>query len=530
MKKIYKQLLIISVILSVTGFSSCVNLEEDARSQITTENFYKTDNDAIAAVQSIYSDLTHNTSGDHASIYNRQLVLAVGMLTDDHIAGVGATNPDVRSLCALTASATNTRFYELWRQHYEAINRANSAISRIPGITGGDAALKTRLVLEARFLRGLLYYNLVRLWGEVPLVTQETTTLQNLQLAKSPVDAVYKQIIDDFTAAADGLPLSYTGADGFRATKGAARAFLINVYVTRRDYNKALEQYNIISTTPYSYGLFPSYADNFVTSKENTVEHIFDANFIADGSAAMSGKGNVNILSMISTWIYGYETGQGTGYGADQPLVTLRGKFKASDTRTKITFKDSVFSSAAKVKKMYYPHFYKYWDPTAAANLANNGVNAPIIRYSEVLLFAAEAKNELSGPGDPNDASSAYALFNKVYKRARPTSSGLTTGLTKEQFRDSIFNERQLEFVYEQIRFFDLIRINGSGSALLVKALQALPTIAAQQAAAGIPGVSATNEWVVAKSKNVSEKFLLLPIPATELLNNKKLVQNDAWK
>lgn len=530
MKKIYKISLVLGLVFNAIGLSSCVDLNEDARTQITTENFYKTDNDAIASVQSVYSDLTHNTSGDHASIYNRQLVLAVGMLTDDHIAGVGATNPDVRSLCALTASATNTRFYELWRQHYEAINRANTSIARIPGISGGDATLKTRLVLEARFLRGLLYFNLVRLWGEVPLVTDETTTLQNLQIAKSPVEDVYKQIISDFTAAAEGLPVSYTGANGFRATSGAARAFLINVYVTRREYAKALAQYDIISASPYAYNLFSSFADNFATVKENTVEHIFDANFIADGSAAMTGKGNVNILSMISAWIYGFDTGQGSGYGADQPLVTLRGKFKANDTRTKTTFRDSVFATSAKAKKTYYPHFYKYWDPAAATNLANNGVNVPIIRYAEVLLFAAEAKNELYGPGDPNDVTSAYALFNRVYKRARPTSSGLTTGLDKAAFRDSIFNERQLEFVYEQIRFFDLIRVNGSGSALLVKALKALPTIATEQAAAGIPGVSATNEWVVAKSTNVSEKFLLLPIPATELLNNKKLAQNDAWK
>jgi starch-binding outer membrane protein, SusD/RagB family len=530
MKKIFKKLIVAGVLTSFITVYSCVDLNEDSRSQISTENFYKTQDDAIAAVQSVYSDLTHNTSGDHASIYNRLLVLAVGMLTDDHIAGTGATNADVRSLCALTASSTNTRFYELWRQHYEAINRANAAIDRIPGIAQADAAVKNRLVLEARFLRGLLYFNLVRLWGDVPLVTKETTSLQDVEVAKSPKEEVYKQVIADFSAAAAGLPVKYTGADGFRATSGAARAFLINVYVTRREYDKAVAQYDTISKAPYNYDLFANYADNFVTSKENTVEHIFDANFIADGSAALSGKGNVNILSLISAPAFGFEKGQGVGNSADEPIVTLRGKFKANDVRAKTTFNDSTFSSSAKTAKVYYPHFYKYWDPAAAANLANNGVNAPIIRYAEVLLFAAEAKNELYGPGDPNDPNSAYALFNRVYNRARPTSSGLTSGLSKEDFRTAIFDERQLEFVYEQIRFFDLIRVNGSGSALLVKTLQALPSIAAQQAAAGIPGVSATNEWVVAKAKNVSEKFLVLPIPATELLNNKKLEQNDAWK
>jgi len=517
MKNIFKNLILAGLTTSFLILISCEDLEEDARSQISTESFYKTEADAVSAVQSIYSDLTHNTSGDHATIYNRLLVLATGILSDDHIPGKGATNPDVRSIGALTTSATSTRYYELWRQHYEAINRANVAIDRIPAITDGNPLVLKRLELEAKFLRGLLYYNLVRLWGDVPLVLHETKSLDNINPSRSAKNLVYTQIISDFTEAAAGLPKKYTGVDAFRATSGAANAFLLSVSVTTHDWARAVNQYNVIQSGGYGYDLFPDFKDNFVVSKENTVEHIFDANYIADGTAQLNGKGNTNILSVISAPYTGFAAGQGVGYEADAPLITLRGKFKANDTRTKVTFNDSMRVSITSTNKFYFPHFYKYWDPAAAANLGNNGVNAPIIRYAEVLLFYAEAQNELG------NTSEAYDAFNKVYKRARPTSTGLTTGLTKDQFRDSLFLERQLEFVYEQIRWFDLIRINGSGSAILVPTLKALPDLATSE------GLDPNDEWVKAKSKNVSEKFLLLPIPASELQVNPNLTQNPGW-
>jgi starch-binding outer membrane protein, SusD/RagB family len=250
MKKIIYSLLITTLV--TTGFTSCVDLQEDVRSNISTGNFYSNQSEAVSAVQSVYNDLSHNTSGDHASIYNRQLVLCVGMMTDDNIPGPRATNPDVRSIAALTQTATNTRVYELWRQHYEAINRANAAIDRIPLITNGDTAVLHRLVLEAKFLRGLYYYNLVRLWGDVPLLIHETTSLDGLKVSRTPKDEVYAQIIKDFTDAAN-LPKRYTGVDAFRATSGAAHAFLLSVAVTRRNYTEAINQYTLIQNGGYGY-------------------------------------------------------------------------------------------------------------------------------------------------------------------------------------------------------------------------------------------------------------------------------------
>jgi len=509
MKKILYTIVLLGLITT-----SCVKLEEDPRSQISTGNFYQTQSDAVAAVQSIYNDLTHNTSGDHASIYNRLLVLATGMMTDDNIPGPRATNPDVRSIAALTQTSTNTRYYELWRQHYEAINRANTAIDRLPLIQSGDTAVINRLVLEAKFLRGLLYYNLVRLWGDVPLIIHETTSLDNLQIARTPASDVYAQISNDLTEAIR-LPKKYAGADAFRATGGAARSLLLSISVTRRQWNDAILQYNTIINGGYGYGLEANYADVFSSTKKFTREHIFDANYIADGSGTLNGKGNTNILSYISAPINGFNPGDGAGGDADAPIVTLRPLFRKNDKRAQTTFNDSIISIVnGKSIKTYSPHFYKYWDATAAKNPANNGINAPIIRFAEVVLFYAEAQNELNGPN-----AEAYAAIDTV--RGRAGLPKLTQGLTKDQFRDSLFLERKLEFVYEQIRWFDLIRINGSGKPLLISALKSLIDPA--------KGGSTSDTWTVAKANNVSEKFYLLPIPASEIIANTKLTQNPNW-
>jgi starch-binding outer membrane protein, SusD/RagB family len=509
--KIYTSLL--TTILFSTLFTSCVDLNEDVRSRISSDQFYKTQSDATAAVQSIYADLTHNTSGDHASIYNRLLVLSVGMMTDENIPGPRATNPDVRSIAALTQTSTNTRYYELWRQHYEAINRANVAIDKLPSIKDGDTLVTQRLILEAKFLRGLLYYNLVRLWGDVPLVLHPTESLSNLNVARTSKAVVYAQVISDFTAATS-LPKKYTGADAFRATSGAARAFLLSVAVTQRNWAEAIKQYNAIQTGGYGYDLFANYGDNFVTGKKNTVEHIFDGWCNADG-ATQNGTGNNNILSSISAPVSKYAAGQGVGGDADAPIITLRQLFKANDARTKVTFQDSILATGSTTKKIYSPHFYKYWDPSASSTLLQNGVNIPIIRYAEVLLFYAEAQNEANA--GPN--TEAYNAINKVRNRAGLPN--LTAGLSQDQFRDSIFFEKHLEFVYEQVRWFDLIRVNGSGKAKLVSTLQALKDPA--------KGGNSTDSWTVAKANNVSDKFLLLPVPASELIANPSLTQNPGW-
>ncbi len=157
-------------------------------------------------------------------MYNRLFHLAFEIMTDDAIAGLRVTNADVRTTPSWRIPPP-TIADELWRESYVAINRANIAIARIPGIEM-DATLRTRLVNEAKFLRGLTYFNIVRLWGDVPLILEENASLgsEAIQVARTSKDDVYKQIIQDLTDA-EALPNAFTGADAGRATGGQRNPF-----------------------------------------------------------------------------------------------------------------------------------------------------------------------------------------------------------------------------------------------------------------------------------------------------------------
>src|SRR5690349_20344171 len=161
-------------------------------------------------------------------------------MTDDITAGPGSPNPDVRSLAILAHSATFLRGKEIWMQHYSAINKANVALEKIPAIEMKED-LKNRLLAEARFLRALYYFNLVRLYGDVPLLLTDQTVLpiDQLQVERTPKDQVYAQIVEDLIQSADLFKVGAAGEVG-RATEGAAKALLSKVYLTHRDWSNAV--------------------------------------------------------------------------------------------------------------------------------------------------------------------------------------------------------------------------------------------------------------------------------------------------
>lgn len=471
-----------------TVFTACVSLDEEPLSNISSAQFYKTPADANSAVASIYYSLSHNTSGDHASIYNRLLTLAVGMSSDDHIPGPRATNPDVRSLAVLTQSESNDRYSQLWKQHYDGINRANVAIDRIPAIEG-DTLTTNRLVREAKFLRALYYYNLVRLWGDVPLVLHETTSLKDLNVSRASSTDVYAQIESDLKEA-EKLPKSYTGANVFRATSGAAKALQLSTLITRQKWSEAITKYNEIQNGGFGYDLFANYYDVFNPNTKNGKEHIFSVQFIADGAGNFTGTGNTNIRGFIAA------PTAVQGNAADAPHPSLLAAFdKKNDTRYGVSFYDSIVSPFDGQLKKFTPHFKKYLDPSSGRNFLNSAVNVAVIRYAEVVLFYAEALNETKATPD----ASTYAAINRVRNRAG--LANLTEGLTKDQFRDSVYLERRREFVYEDIRWFDLIRTERLVSELKKHT----------------------------DKVNVSEKHYLLPIPARERSLNPNLTQNTGW-
>ena len=462
---------------------SCKKLDENPVSVITQEQSYKTQADAVAGVTAVYSELTYD--GSEQPMYGRHMNFLADMTTDDLAAGASAINPYVRALSAVTYDASNDRMQVAWRQFYVGFNRANVAIDKIPAISF-DETTRSRLVNEAKFLRALFYFNLVRLWGSVPLVLHNAVSvdINSLKTNQSSADDVYKQIIADLTDA-ENLPANYSGSDIGRATSGAAKSLLVKVYLTRKDWANTINKAKEVINGSYGYALFDNYADVFNKSAKNGKEHIFSAQFEANG-----GIGNSSTLMGAS--FTGFAGKVPADVPADNQVYNL---FGANDIRRSVTFYKSLINPATGIRTSFPANYFrKYVDTTVLSTPAQSSINFPVLRYADVLLMYAEAVNETSGP-----TTDAYNAINQVRNRAK--TGNLTTGLSQSAFRDSLYLERRKEFVQEAQRWFDLARTG--------RLVEAVSKVAAKTA--------------------VSNRNYLFPIPQSEISLNSNLKQNSGY-
>jgi hypothetical protein len=490
MKKI-----ILTLILSAGLFVSCTELEVAPTSFVTKENFFITQDDAIASVTSVYASLSLDPG--EQSLFGRNLYFLTDMASDYAAAGVSATNPQVRALSSLTHDATSDRVQVAWRQIYAGINRANVAIDNIPKTAATDV-IKTRLINEAKFIRALLYFQAVRLWGGVPIVLHEPTSIQveSLKSNRATVDQVYTQIISDLTDA-EALPSTYTGTNVGRATSGAAKAILAKVYLTKKDWPNAILKAKEVINGGFGYALFENFADIFDKTKKNGKEHIFSVQF-EPNQAGNGSSGNV------------FQGTSFTGFTATEPadiisdVALFYDIYATGDTRRDASYvKQLVNPATGALYTFPKPLFKKYLDLNNLATPSNVAINFPIIRYADILLSLAEAINEKDGA-----TLEAHELVNQVRRRAfgKPISTPNVTvdlvGLTTVQLREAIREERKKEFVQEGQRWFDLVRW----------------------------GTLVTEVKKVTAKNSVSERNNLYPIPQSERnIDPIGLPQNDGY-
>ncbi|SHH06197.1 RagB/SusD family nutrient uptake outer membrane protein [Flavobacterium defluvii] len=447
MKKI-----IITFLLSAGLFVSCTDLEVTPTSFVTEDNYFKTQDDAVASVTAVYASLSLDPG--EQSLFGRNLYFLTDMGSDYAAAGVSATNPQVRAMSSLTHDATNDRVQVAWRQIYAGINRANVSIDNIPQVSGSEV-VKTRLINEAKFIRGLLYFQAVRIWGGVPIVLHEPTSIQleSLKSRRATVDEVYAQIIKDLTDA-ESLPATYTAADAGRATSGAAKAILAKVYLTRKDWPNAISKAREVINGGYGYALFENFQDIFTKTKKNGKEHIFSVQFEPN----QAGNGSSGSTFQSTSF---------TGFTATEPadiisdVALFYDIYQPGDTRRDVSYAKQLLNPTTGTLYTFpKPIFKKYLDLTNLATPANVAINFPIIRYADILLSLAEAINEQNGA----PTAEAYELINQVRRRAYGktiTTPDVTidlTGLDQTSFRAAIQEERKKEFVQEGQRWFDLVR------------------------------------------------------------------------
>lgn len=530
MKKIFTPFALSAIVVLAV---SCADfLAEEPKSTISEDQYYKTPADALTAVNATY--FFYNGAGPNGSnqtAYNSLLQVGMEFATDEQYPGPGATNPDVRSLSVHNHSSTNRTFYENWQQHYAGIKRANVAIEKIPLIDfGSSTALQARYIGEAKFNRAFIYFNIVRLWGDVPLITenQNYVKAQDYYVAKSAATEIYAQIEKDLQEAAAVLPNSYSGGDIGRATAGAAKALLAKVYLTKASFPLRIQSHyqdavtiaeQVLSpidggTGVYNYNLRRNYAEVFLPAYKNNEEHIFSAQYMSNFQSQGRNDFPRTLPRFPSSFgIIGNYADQVNFYtkGADKSFSVYK-LFKKNDKRRKVTFATLFVNPrtgakfGAPIANPAYPgdstpYFFKTYDPTAFTAIPGEAAtNVTLLRYAELLLIHAEAENELNGPTEK-----AYKSLNRIRNRAG--LADLTPGLSQDQFRDSLYLDRELELVYEYQRWFDLIRQrNAAGNPSFVEKLHA----------AGKTNAVDRNRW--------------FPIPQIELDNNPLLVQNDLWK
>jgi len=435
-----KKILAITFGLSLIIVISCQKKLELEPYEIYYDNYYQTQEDAVGAINAVYGLLTN------VNQYNSYLWLVQDVASDDCKSRATLNDPNIHQFNTYNLETTNNYLDGIWKGSYTGIARANIVLQKVPDIEM-DSALKTQILGEAHFLRGLFYFNLVRLFGDIPLVTIPVSadlTDEEVYVYRTPKDEVYNQIIEDLIAASEKCPKIYfQSSDKGRATKGAALGLLSKVYLTIGDWNNS----SITAAQVMDlgiYGLWDDYAGNFKDANRNGKESIFAAQFYKEVTSQQNQIVISGLPNIPGTFSAGVEI--------MLPTEDLLNSFEEDDYRKEVTFFDHYWFDT------FDPHVWKHWDQDTyePEETAQCGSNFDIIRYSEILLIYAEAVNEVSGP-----TSDAYDAINAVRARARNGNENALpdlTGLSKDEFRDAVLQERRVEFVNEGIRWYDLVR------------------------------------------------------------------------
>jgi starch-binding outer membrane protein, SusD/RagB family len=511
-------------------------LDVTSPTTVSDEIFWTQENDAILSLNGIYSSLPGWFD-----------VIGLDGMTDN-----GAVNRQFDNRYVFSDGTFDSQSgyaSGLWVQYFNGVARSNILLANIDRIPAGkiDPAKKARYVAEAQFLRGVMYLQLVSLFGDVPMPLVPMTDAEARELTNTPATQVYDQILKDIDAAIPVLPASYTGNDVGRATKWAALAFKARAALYAGRYQIAADAAKLVIDGG-GFTLHPDYAQLFSYAGEGSPEIILARNYAKTTQAA--GQNN-NIFGE-----YGPPTNSASGHVVPiRPLVDAYLMKDGLPTSTSPLFVAKPWTPADTLSytsnrdprlaaTILYPgapwdggifdsrpvgisskpeainlgnenvsvtgfNIRKYIDLTDKADRGNGGIDVILMRYADVLLMFAEAKLELG----QNDAE-ALAAFNLVRARAgMPTVTTLT--------KDDVRLERRVELAFEGLRLFDIRRWQ--------IAEQVMPT----PVVTGIDYFDGSGTKITATYPASARQFparaYLWPIPQSELDLNPNLKQNPGF-
>jgi hypothetical protein len=419
---IYKYLVILTI------FTSCSKefTELSPENFLNAQEFYKTKDDFNSAVIAAYAKLQ-----THVSLY-----FELEYRSDNlNILAPTAGTQDRFDLNEFKETSANGIVQDAWRIYYNQIFRCNVITDNI---SGANFDLKDQYEAEARFLRALTYFNIVRLWGDAPLVLSQVSPEDALSIVRSPVSMVYEAIEADLVFAAANLPASSSSFG--RATSGAAKSLLGKVYLTEKKYAEAV---SILNEVVGQYTLLLNVKEVFDTNNKLNNEIIFSIRF--DKELSGENHGLWLNVSDVST---------------SDMSSKLIGAYDALDPR-------KFLAEYQPNGNLFAPGKFLDEESTSTRRFGNDYI---LLRYADVLLMIAEAQNEIGY----QSSGVAFNYLNDIRERAGLTALTPTEVPNQSTFRDVILNERFLEFPYEGQRWFDLTRTHTAKAemALLGKTVQ----------------------------------------------------------
>jgi hypothetical protein len=480
-----------TLLFALALLSACDVLEKDPLPSISPANFFKTADDAEAALTAAYDGI--QGTGAYAQDLN-----VVGEMPSDNCT---STNGDVAAMENIAWTSTTSQVNNVYREAYIAINRANAVLKYVPALQMPETR-KNSILGEARFLRALSYFNLVKLYGAVPLRLEPTESGDPavLNLPRTESEQVYQQVVTDLTQA-EGLVQNLNPT---RASKGSVNALLARVQLTRRNWTEAQAAANKVITGGGNYALASSFKSLFPA--DNKTESVFEVQYSGN-----SDGGTSNILPDLLL------PSPPATYSFPKFNIPTAELIQYADTVNDLRWKFIGRTNAGRDHGSYVdggrgngndrgPFVYK-WPSNP------NGFNSPdnyyVLRYADVLLMYAEATNETSGP-----TADALTRLNQVRQRAGlaalTTNSAQAT--SKQTLRNEIDRQRRLELAFEGERWFDLLRYARHN-----------------QAEPGAHAVTALDLIAQKRQGARDVNYLLFPIPLGELNTNTQIQQNPGY-
>lgn len=446
----------IVMLFTITLFlSACGNdfLTLTPKDTVTESAFFKTQEDALSALAGVYATLQ-----DEAAFANVRNAADIewAMTGDFYEMDRSANRIELHSL---RLPANNTILRDVYSRAYIGISRANVVIGRIPDMDI-EQSVKDQIVGQALFIRGLYYYNLVHFFGGVPLVLTELSASDDLQIPRATADEVWDQVEKDFSTAAEMLPEVWTNeADLGRATCTAAWGFLVKAYLWREKWDEAIDYSEKIINSGRHALIQTGFRDIFREENENNEEILFSTQF-----STLTGEQNNLVARTAPRGAPSMYTGP-NAWSNFVPNYQLIDAFEVDENGQ---IKDDRYSVILGPGEIHPENGYQLPDvPPAGMTrtgyivtkywfmppVQGSGINAPILRYSEVLLNYAEALNE------KGESRKAMELVNQIRLRAKLEAKPVS--LPKEQVLDAIFEERRLEFIWEPTGGFNDLNRRG---------------------------------------------------------------------